>query len=95
MDRESWLERQAELAALERRLQAELEAARARHERARTEFDRMAEIARELGLSTPDGTHALHKASRELSASTRLYREALNRFCNFILRGQFPDERKE
>jgi len=78
---------------LEQRLKAELRVARAAYDRAKVEFDKSAGLANELGMSSCDGAHALHKASQAYNHALQQYADAVSRFANFILNGVGPQDK--
>jgi hypothetical protein len=84
--------RPANHSVIELRLRSELDEARANYESANREYDVAAAHARELGLHTGDGAYALHQASRQQIAATAAYSKAVDRFCDYILRSQLPED---
>ena len=94
MDSQEWLEWQEGMPAMETRLTAELARARDHHDRAKVEFDLATARARELGPDTRDGNYTILKATRAYNHTLREYRHALDRFCDFILRGKIPPDRE-
>ena len=84
--------RPANQSAIELRLKNELDEARANFECANREYDVAAAHARELGLHTVDGAYALHQASKQQTAATAAYSNAVDRFCDFILHSKLPED---
>src|SRR4051794_40415732 len=78
--------------AIERRLKRDLDAARQRYEVAKEAFDQTAEVAYEFGLSTSDGSHAIHSGIRRHNAAMDGYRVALERFTDFVVSGKIPED---
>jgi len=71
----------------ESRLKAELDEARLRYKRSKKELDAAKQIARDLGLNTPDGSHAVRKASLDFGQALDRYGDALKRFSQFVMYG--------
>src|SRR5436190_675472 len=87
-------ERLADYRATEKRLKIELDDARKKYDGASVEFYEAADRARELGLSTVDGSHAMNQASKCHRVATEAYGKSVQRFSNFILRGIYPAANK-
>jgi hypothetical protein len=78
-------------ASAEERLKTELSLARDRHERAKASFDLAANASQEIGLDHPDGAHGMLKASQEYNLALRQYSDAVERYCQFLLKGKKQD----
>ena len=73
-----------------RQLRSEMIYAREVYEFARLKFEEASQQARELGLSTSDGTHALHVAARQYQYFLRQYSKAVKRLAWFMRTGMTP-----
>ena len=87
-----WRKSLADRDAVEEKLKSELDEARLRYHHATEELEKLTTDARELGLNTADGTYALHKAAKQHRLATSAYGKSVARFCDWILRGKFPEE---
>src|SRR5262249_32586413 len=92
MDWQDWKKRTAQMPSIKKRLASALEDARMRHEQAKLVFDAARLKACGIGLDRIERASALRKATASYSDSLSQYKEALGRFCDFILRGRIPPE---
>ena len=92
MHSEEWLKRQQEWDAIQTHLTTELKKAQYSFRRSKQEFELARRDAVDLGLNTADGSHAIRNASRKYNRTLRVYRIALRRFCDFLLRGKIPPD---
>jgi len=69
------------------RLRSDLTYTREVYEFARLKFEELSQRAREIGLNTPDGTHALHTAAREYQYFLRQYSRAVKQLACFMRSG--------
>jgi PPE-repeat protein len=74
-----------ELEARANQLRHKVQAARIRYEGAEREFQQAAGYARELGLETVDGSHAMSRAAAYLNQSIAEYGDAVAEFSDVIL----------
>jgi hypothetical protein len=92
VDYEDWLKRRARYTATEERLSADLDRARERLRRAKEELDASTSAGRETVLNHTNGAQPALQATREYDHSQEEYHLALQRFCDFILRGEIPPD---
>jgi hypothetical protein len=79
-----------EMEELEARLKLELHEAHAALERAGQVLDAKAELAMDIGLDQPDGTHALKNGASQYTHALKQYSAALKRFSDYVLHGGPP-----
>jgi len=68
-------------------LRSEMTYAREVYEFARLKFEAASQQAHELGLSTSDGTHALHVAARQYRYFLRQYNKTVKRLAWYMRTG--------
>ena len=79
-------------AAVRERLWAEMNYAREVYEYACSEFAEASQQARELGLQTLDGAHALHNAAVQYRYRLQQYNQAVKRFADCMFVGAIRQE---
>jgi hypothetical protein len=76
---------------IERELAADLGSARQECERVAKELNHAVRAVETSGIEPPDGLVLIEKAGAELRLAYEHYREALQRFTEFVIQGKAPE----